>query len=363
MKLLHVSCCLFTLAWRRASGRPKHLIVSSPAQSKVFFSNTTESIADPNDVELVLDAQGKPMVPPLQMNMLISPAVVEEPMGLAIERQKRMDVNLGYEVEDRYLFVADAAPKKKCVSRFPLYESFGHFTAGPPQEVLRDKMVRWIAVDYLGNLFATCEETGEILKVPAENIRNNLLVPPIVLYRSSGPNGLQVTAPGGIAVDSFSLFWSNKVVGGPSTGSVVRGTSFMPAGRITMPSVVPIAKNADAGKDYGVCVAGQTVFYSEKKNKFYAVGKDGGAIAIISDQLKEPRGCAWDRDNTIYVADRKAGRIYSFAGAMRNLRTVGKLKSASMLTDPFDVVVIDAAPALSLLLPWLLALLSAVFTS
>lgn len=338
-----------------AAGAAKHLIVSSPGQSKVFYSNDTQSIADPASVEMVLDAQGNPMVPPLDMHMILTPADVEMPMGVAIERSKRHDPELGFEVEDRFLYVAD--PGRNCalmhVGRWPLYESNGHFWVGEKQVVLRDKCVRWIAVDYLGNLFATCEETGEILKVPAELMRRGGQGSnPTVLYSSGGPNGMQVTAPGGIAADAFSVYWSNKVLGS-ITGSVVRGSSYMPAGRVALPSVVPIARNADLGRDYGVCIAGQTVFYTEREKNLYAVGRDGGAIALISDALQEPRGCAWDRDNTVYVVDRSRGRIFSFAGAMRNLRTVGRVKSASIIDDPFDVAVVDGAaglaPAASLL--------------
>ena len=29
----------------------------------------------------------------------------------------------------------------------------------------------------------------------------------------------------------------------------------------------------------------------------------GGAIATISEKMKGPRGCAWDGDGTVYVAD------------------------------------------------------------
>ena len=79
-----------------------------------------------------------------------------------------------------YLYVAD--PGEECklmhVKRFRLIESFGHFTADVDnmEVVMRDKCVRWITLDTQGNLYATCEETNEILKVPAQRVRNSKVV-------------------------------------------------------------------------------------------------------------------------------------------------------------------------------------------
>lgn len=343
----------------------KHLIVSTPSSGKVWWSNNTQDIADPADVELVLDWRGRPMVPQLDMHLLVTPADVTFPMGLAVERIKESNEH-GYEVIRRYLYVAD--PGSECevmhVLRFPLLLQDGVFSVGEKQVVMQDKCVRWIAVDTVGNLYATCEETGEILKVPAQQIKERAIQPPpVVLYSMAGPNGMQVSGPGGIAADAFNVYWSNKVVGG-LTGSVVRGNSFRPAGFRRMPAVSVIARNADAGRDYGVCVAGQQVFYTEKDNFLYATETNGGPIAVISDELTQPRGCAWDRDGTIYVADKAKGRIYAFPSSTRQLRTVGKLKRVATIEDPFAVVVVDRAAAtfsgvLSLALVLAVALVSA----
>lgn len=334
-------------AYDNAGTPGKHLIVSTPSSSKVWWSNNTQDITNPADVELVLDSKGVPMVPQLDMHMLISPVDVTYPMGLALERTKFIDAH-GAEVVQRYIYVAD--PGADCevmhVSRFRLDEDSGAFSVGEKNVVMQDKCVRWIAVDTVGNLFATCEETGEILKVPALQMQEDLtadeIKPPLTLYSATGPNAMQVTMPGGIAADTFYIYWSNKVLGG-KTGSVVKAASFRPAGRKNMPAVLPIARNTDAGRDYGVCVAGKTVFYTEKDNYLYAVQTGGGAISIVSDEMEQPRGCAWDRDGSIFVADRAAGRIYAFPSSTRNLRTVGKLKRVAMLEDPFAVLVVDRA--------------------
>jgi hypothetical protein len=324
----------------------KHLIVSSPELSMIWYSNTTDSIADPDVVELVLDSMGNPMVPQLQMNWLLGPGDVTRPYGLAQEREKKFDEPTGTHYIQKYLHVADPGDdcQKMHVYRYPLYENMGVFTHGEQQITIRDKCIRWIAVNSRGDLFATNENTNEILKVDSKNIRANQLVPPTVMYSSQGPNALQVTAPGGIAVDSFFLYWSNKVLGS-MTGSLVKGMSFMPAGMAQFPEVTPIAKNADAGKDYGVCLGGKNMFFTEKNNKLFGVSSAGGAIALISDALEQPRGCSWDGDGSIYVTDR-AGKVYQFPGTMQHLRSVGKLKRVATMQDPYGIVVVDGCPSL-----------------
>ena len=41
----------------------------------------------------------------------------------------------------------------------------------------------------------------------------------------------------------------------------------------------------------------------------------------MSNKLSMPRGCAWDGDGTVYVADRGANAVFSFAGNMPTLDT------------------------------------------
>lgn len=319
----------------------KHLFVSSPSISTIWYSNTTDSIADPDVVELVLDSMGNPMVPQLHMNWLLGPGDVTRPYGLAYERQKMFDEQVGEHYIQKYLFVADPGDdcKKMHVYRYSLHETLGVFTTGAQQLVIRDKCIRWITVDSQGNLFATNENTNEILRVSSGNIRAGSLVPPTVMYSSQGPNALQVTTPGGIAVDSFFIYWSNRVRGS-MTGSLVKGMSFMPAGMSQYPEVTPIAKNADAGQDFGVCLAGKTMFFTESTNKLFAVQSQGGAIALISDELGQPRGCSWDGDGSVYVTDRE-GKVYQFPGTMQHLRNVGKLKRVATMDDPYGIVVVD----------------------
>merc|ERR1719265_985968 len=72
----------------------------------------------------------------------------------------------------------------------------------------------------------------------------------------SGISVNQVSAPGGVAVDNFNIFWTNKAVG-TMVGSVIKGMETPPSTNVAA-SVRPIAKNAV--KSYGVCLVNDNVF-------------------------------------------------------------------------------------------------------
>ena len=103
--------------------------------------------------------------------------------------------------------------------------------------------------------------------------------------------------------------------------------------------VSEIAKNSN--KAYGVCLSQNNVFYTSSQSFMYGVKKSGGAIATVSDKLLGPRGCAWDGDGTVFVADKTAKAIYSFAGNMHVLAPA-QLTKAYEYDDAFGLAVIQA---------------------
>merc|ERR1719420_1049843 len=108
------------------------------------------------------------------------------------------------------------------------------------------------------------------MKIPVDsNLRTS--TNPTVVY--SGNALTQVSAPGGVAVDNFHIFWSNKAVG-TTSGSVVKGFESPPNAN-TAESVLVLANNAD--KVYGVCLAKDNVFYTNHDKYIYGVKKGGGA--------------------------------------------------------------------------------------
>merc|ERR1719420_2045394 len=173
------------------------------------------------------------------------------------------------------------------------------------------------------------------MKVPADgSLRKD--TNPTVVY--SGNALTQVSAPGGVAVDNFHIFWSNKAVG-TTAGSVVKGFETPPSTNAAE-TVLVLANNAD--KVYGVCLAKDNVFYTNHEKYIFGVKKGGGTEVTISDKFQEPRGCTWDGDGTIFVADRAANFVGAFAGNMQRL-TPARIGKVVDLEGAFGVAVLSSA--------------------
>jgi hypothetical protein len=190
---------------------------------------------------------------------------------------------------------------------------------------------RWVSVDTEGNLFYTDETNNLILwKSYDEFSRGNPMAR--TLYEQKSLSA--VNFPGGIAADGFNLFWTNKVAG-TEYGSVIKAFEKPPeAGAVE--AVEPIAKNAL--KSYGVCVAGNNVFFTEE-NKVFGVKKTGGAVGIISDVLKKPRGCAYDGDGTVYIADQTGNKVFMMPANMNSVQPE-PLEKVLDFADSFGVAVV-----------------------
>lgn len=65
----------------------------------------------------------------------------------------------------------------------------------------------------------------------------------------------------------------------------------------------------------------------------------GGPVVEVSSVLDRPRGCAWDGDGTVYVADRGAGRVYSLPSNMHILSR-SDLSEAFEYDDAFGLAVL-----------------------
>jgi len=247
---------------------------------------------------------------------------LKAPMGLASDQQRGR------------LFVAD--PELKKVLAFNILFSGGKAVVdGEAGVAATDVEARWVACDGVGNLFVSDEARNYIMKIPAQSaFRKNL--DPVVVY--SGNALTQVSAPGGVAVDNFHIFWSNKAVG-TTAGSVVKGFETPPAAN-TAETVLVLAKNAD--KVYGVCLAKDNVFYTNHEKYIYGVKKGGGEEVTISDKFQEPRGCTWDGDGTIFIADRSANVVSAFAGNMQKL-TPARVGKVIDLEGAFGVAVLSSA--------------------
>lgn len=307
-----ITLSIFVLLQQVLAEEPgKYLIVSAPTLSKVVYTKL------PDDVTTGPSGDPKPLID----------SGLKMPQGLAVDHKRNN------------LYVAD--PDLRKVLCYKLTFSGGNvMVSGEPSVAAQDKEVRWVAVDGTGNVFITDEANGQILRVPAEKLLRGDPTP-IVVYDTT--SNTHVSAPGGIAVDNFHVYWTNKAAGTEeNVGSLVRGFE-KPTGSNTASSVVQLARNTP--KAYGVCLSENNVFYTNSEKVVYGVKKTGSAIATISDVFEEPRGCVWDGDGTVYVADKKLGTVSSFAGNMRNLAP-SPVSLTVKFEDAFGVAIVSSAKGL-----------------
>lgn len=298
------------LAWPIASMRQtmKFVIVSAPRLAKVsyvtvgsFGSNTGLTATD-----------------------LITTGLAH-PQGLVVDQARNK------------LYVAD--PDNSQIMGYTLAQSGGTLTASTPSVVSASVQARWVGVDSSGNVFFSDEANNKIYKVPAVSVlrgstAGGVAPTPQVVYDGNAITG--VSAPGGVVVDNFYLYWTNKAAG-KQVGTVVRGAEIVPGNTQQADSAAVLARNLD--KSYGICLALDNLFYTDSTKKVYGIKKTGsGGVVEVSDALQEPRGCSWDGDGTVYVADRGANKVWSFASNMKAINTV-QMDPAFDLDDAFGIAV------------------------
>lgn len=277
----------------------QYLFVSQPAAAKVVYfklPHTSKSFLDrPTDF--------------ITENL-------QEPTGLAVDPKTNK------------LFVCDSGQRK--ILAFTIAYTEGKIIVdGTPETAASSVDARWVAIDGVGDIFFTDSKANTIQRVYAERFAMGEIQPEPVYQGSIVP---QVSSPAGLAVDNFHVYWANKAIG-MQVGSLLMGLEtppdYNPEG-----SVRELASNTL--KAYGVCLGTTNAFYTGSEKYVYGIKKEGGPVTTITDKLLLPRGCVWDGDGTIYVADKGGNAVYFFPGQMHDLHPV-QIHKAFNVEEPFGV--------------------------
>ena len=169
-------------------------------------------------------------------------------------------------------------------------------------------------------------------------MRTRGVTTPIVVYQAA--TMASVRAPGGIGTDNYFLYWLNKD-GGSAVGSLVRAPQNAPANSSGGSSTAQIL--ASSGKRcYGLCMALSNIYYTDENN-FHGVPRAATArdeSVTVSDRMAEPRGCAYDGDGTVYIADKSANAVYQFPS--NRLQANVSLTRAADMDGAYGVAVYTA---------------------
>jgi len=268
---------------------------------------------------------------------------LHEPSGLAVDHDRQR------------LYVAD--PKKHKVFMYKLFMGSDGMSVREDQQyvAVTDVTPRWVAVNDKGTLFATDEGRSFIAEVDAADLdklaaqdaaTDDVRTQFHKLYSEESTK--QVDKPGGVAVDGNNVYWGNRAPGSPY-GSLLSAPADPAAGlaRGVPDMIQALSKNVD--KVYGVCASPNIVFYTGgSRNVFGAKPGSYQARAfekIHLDDYAKPRGCVWDHDGTMLLADKGGDAVWSFPSSTHGSGLVQATKLFSV-TDPYGVAVFR--PALSL---------------
>lgn len=337
---LPLAAWLACLALVSGAAQPStFILVSSPARQLVFYAK-------------VPSAAKAAMGELLQAKTLTISGQLQMPYGIAVDGARAI------------VYVADQAQNAVMAMRLAIqFDDDGNenlVIVDVPKAAVEGVRPKYIAVDGTGNLFMA-QDTGEILTVPgdelAEAVRAGTAVSKVTtLYTSD--QVLTMKKPQGVAVDNFNVYWANGE-GGTQAGTVMAAFEVPPdAGSENM--VEALTTQVDSA--FGVCLSGKYLFFTGAQERVYGMRQKGGATQVITKQLQTPRGCAWDGDGTIYVADKGASSVYAFSANAPSLRAM-MIQEVLKVPGAYDVGIFTTSGAAAGLRAWVAMAVLALTTT
>lgn len=265
---------------------------------------------------------------------------LKEPVGLALFQKGGGNA---------WLYVSD--PKVGFLYRYEVSLTWRKTLEAGPQEVVATDLkasAYWLAVDGFGNIFYTDAEAGTISMIAAEDVSKGLKGRTLLSSKTLS----QVASPAGLAADATALYWAN-LKGDQSTGTLLRSTASplslantSNSSNVSSSSAVTLAGRKMAGKHYifqaaakDICLAGTNVFFTGDGKSLFAVKADGSSEVTEVASLKQPKGCSYDQETTLFVADQRLNGIYSLPANMQKLRQAKHVRKVVSLKGPQQIAI------------------------
>lgn len=278
---------------------------------------------------------------------------IKQPRGLAVDSLRKI------------LYVIDGNEGKPKLYAVRLYLSKSGDVACEAPKLIADGLTsNWVAVDFRGKVFFVA--SNQILSLPAIAVTRKLddgavLADAVLgeegdaaseadkvpvkadaegdkadkdlemLYNGEAIKG--VNAPHGIAVDGYRVFWANGE-NGKQDGTIVQGLE-EPMGDVKVTSLA-----ANLAMAHGVCLTSSRVFFTDEEANLFSTKTNGGPATVVTDKLQKPRGCVFDGDGTVFVADEGDNKVLSFAGAGAELGPRRLSTSLTDITEPYGLAIL-----------------------
>lgn len=195
--------------------------------------------------------------------------------------------------------------------------------------------VSWLAMDGVGNLFYTTRETAQIRMIAASVLADDKLDPE---GGSADPVLHTATVPlAGLVADNYYLYMAN-LDSSDLTGTIARVAEDSASGKVAQVKSV----TATGYGAFGVCVARDNVFFAAEERRLFAADARGGSPVEVSHGFHKPRGCAYDEEGSLYVADRGLNAIYALPANFVIPRAVRTKSKVTTVTEPTQIVVLSA---------------------
>lgn len=311
------------------SGGNSFLIVSSPEDGSISYAR----LLTPAE-----QARGEKM----SSEVLVQGGRLQKPTGVAADDFAGL------------VFVAD--PAARAIFAFRVYEHgrlrSGRLTVGEPFTILTGLAARWVAVDSTGAVLCSDADDGQIWMLRADvvaDVMNYEKAPQIVdsstsdaidLYAAGSTNSLQ--DPEGLAAEGGHVVWGNGVAGAAS-GTVMLGLKDLTDSQRTS-TIVPVVSGGKPA--YGVCLSSSRIFYTDGASHVFSVPASGGPNVEVSSDFQTAKGCAYDGDGTVFVADVTASKVYAFSGGGADI-TSRPLSVALDIPGAYGLAVLSSLASLA----------------